>query len=297
MNPRNNWLVLGGILLFGLIMAAQTLFVVPQSHQALVLQFGNPTAVYNSAGVDGAGLAVKIPFMQNVISYDKRNLSIDSPENEIVTNDQERLVVDAYARWRIFDPLKFYQSLREEDNAANRLDSLLDAALRDILGKATANDIISGKRAQLMRKIASNLDVEARSFGIQILDVRIKQADLPEANLDRVFTRMQTERQQVAAEVRAKGEEQARTVRAEAEKQRTVLIATARETAERVKGEGDAKRNEIYARAYGKDPEFFAFYRSMIAYETAFKPENTRIVLTPRGDFFSYFGNTRGGGR
>ncbi len=294
-----NLLVLGGTILGGLFLLAQTVFIVPEQKQALVLQFGNPTAVYNPAGArGGAGLALKAPFLENVVYYEKRNLLIDSPKNEIVTNNQERLEVDAFATWRIANPLKFYQSLRLTEQAENRLDSLLDAALRDVLGKSDSSEIISGRRAELMRRIALNLNAKTRKdFGVEVIDVRIKKADLPEANLEKVFQRMSSERALVAEGVRARGREQASRITAEAEKEATIIRAEARQKSEALKGEGDGLRNQIYANAYGKDPEFFAFYRSMIAYEKTFKAENTRIVLTPRGDFFAYFGDDRGAGR
>lgn len=297
-SPRN-WLVAAGIFVLGLIVLAQTTFVVPEQRQALVLQFGNPTAVYNPAGQKGgAGLAIKAPFMENVVYYDKRNLLYDSPQNEIVTKDQERLVVDAFMTWRIANPLKFYQSLHVVAQAENRLDSLLDAALRDVLGKANSSEIISGRRAELMRRIAVNLNGKTLAdFGVAVIDVRIKKADLPGANLQKVYDRMSSERALVAAGIRARGEEQKAGIEAEARKQETIILAEARRQAEQLKGEGDAMRSKIYAAAFGKDPEFYSFYRSLIAYENALKPENTRIVISPRGDFFSYFAAERPGGR
>ncbi len=276
-----------------------SLFIVHQYNQALVLRFGEPIRVENAwrAAEENPGLKVKLPW-DNAVVFSRRLLELRFPEQEIIPADQERLVVDAFARYRITDPLLFYQAVRDVSGAQRQMQNYMEASLRRILGAQNAGDIISGRRAELMQAIRNEVNAQANAdrLGVEIVDVRIRRADLPEQNAERVYTRMETERQQRAAEIRANGEEEARRVRAGADRDVTVLLAQAREEAQTVMGEGDARRNEIYAAAYMRNPEFFAFYRSMQAYETAID-QGTTIVLSPDSDFFRYFSSQAGGGR
>jgi modulator of FtsH protease HflC len=264
---------LGALALGGLILANASLFSVSETQQALTLQFGQPQRVFNLDGRD-PGLKVMIPFVQQRFIYDRRILDLETTgKSEIVTADQERLEVDSFARWRIVDPLRFYQRVVTEDRARSRLRGFLEASLRRVLGSTRAGDIISGRRAALMEKIRSELNREAATLGIEIIDVRIRAADLPQANQERVFQRMQSERAQAAATVRAAGDRQA----------------------QEIKGGADRERAKIIADSYNQDPGFAAFYRSMQAYEKAL-PAGTTIVTSPDSDFFRYFQN-RGGGQ
>lgn len=283
-------LILGGLLL---ILALNTFFTVGQTQQAIVLRFGAPTR----SVITAPGLYVKAPFVDNVVLFDRRNLGFTLEQQLIVAADQERLVVDAFVRWRIQDPLRFYQAAQNEQTAQAQLESLTQSALRRVLGSVNSNDIIRIRRAQLMQAIENDLNREAATgLGARIIDVRIRQADLPEATLERVYERMRTERQQVAAQLRAEGQEQALRIRAEADREVVVIGATARETAERTRGEGDARRAQIFARAYGRDAEFAAFYRSMQAYERAL-PAGTQMIIPPDGDFFRFMRDREGRGR
>ncbi len=286
MTPRS--IVPLAILLVVIAVAAyNTLFIVSQREQAIVLQFGAPQAVYNQTGVNRPGVYAKAPFVQNVIRFDKRNLALDLPPETIVASDQEQLVVDAYARFRIKDPLLFYQRAGSEEVGRTRLQNIMTAALRRVLGGVVSNDIVSGRRGELMRAIAADMNAQAAPLGVEILDVRIRQADLPDETAERVYARMRTEREQVAAEIRAKGEEQAQRIRAEADREVTVTLATANEEGQKIRGAGDAERARIFAQSFGRDPEFAAFYRSMQAYEAAL-PEGTQMVIPPDGEFFRY---------
>jgi membrane protease subunit HflC len=270
-----------------------SIYTISERQQAIVLQFGAPVAVKNDITKNEAGLHFKVPFIQNVEYLDRRNIGSETDSQEVVTSDQERLEVDAFVRWRINNPLTFYQRLRNERVGADRLATLTTGVLRATLGDVSSKDIISGQRAQLMSRIAQALNAQAADLGIQIIDVRIKRADLPQANSERVFERMRTERQQQAAQFRAEGTESSERIRAEADRQRTVALADAREQSEIVRGTGDAERNRIYADAFGKDPEFAAFYRAMIAYDRSFQ-DGTPMVLSPDSEFFRYFNNGAG---
>jgi len=271
------------------IVAYLTLFTVHQTQQALVLEFGKPKRL-----VTEPGLNWKIPFIQNVEFFDKRLLDLDSSPQEVIASDQKRLVVDAFARWRIADPLLFYQAVGDERGARLRLGAFLEAALRRVLGAASFEAVVRDKRHALMQEITEQVNAEAKQLGITVADVRIKRADLPEANSQAIFRRMQTERQRQAAEIRAQGEEASRRIRATADRQVTVLKAEATGESERIRGAGDAEKNRIFAEAFSKDADFFAFYRSMQAYEGALKPEDTRLLLSPDSQFFQYFDNAFG---
>jgi modulator of FtsH protease HflC len=271
------------------VVAYLTLFTVDQTQQALVLEFGKP-----KREIADPGLHYKIPFVQNVEYFDKRILDIDTASQEVIASDQKRLVVDAFARYRITDPLLFFQSVRDERIANSRLGAILEASLRRVLGSASFADVVRDKREGLMRTIASQVNQEAKDLGVQIVDVRIKRDDLPEANMQAIYRRMQTERQRQAAEFRAEGEGASRRIRATADREVTVIKADATGESERTRGDGDAQRNRIYAEAYNQDPDFFAFYRSMKAYETALPSSDTRLLLTPDSQFFQYFNDANG---
>lgn len=267
-----------------LFFISQACFIVPQSKQALVLEFGRSKEVLNRTGVNEPGLKTKVPFVQNVVFFDKRNLGFTLQEQQIVGSDQERLVVDAFARYRIIDPLRFYQQVRSEARGEQRLGTILESKLRQTLGSVRTDEIVSTRRAELMHTIARQMDSEARGLGVQVIDVRIRQADLVPQVQERVFERMRTTRLAKSAEIRANGE-----------RERTVILATSKEESEKIKGEGDARRAELYTASYGKDPEFAGFYRSMQAYEKAL-PQGTPMYIPPDGDFFRYMKDKNGGG-
>ena len=266
-----------GLIIIAIIglLAYASVFTVDEREQALVLQFGEPVRVENEPG-----LKFKIPFIQNVAYFDRRILDLDSPAQEIIAADQKRLVVDAFARYRITDPLRFFQTVTTVAGANSRLSTLLNSATRRVLGEASFEAIVRDGRAELMDRITQQMNREANSFGIAIVDVRIRRADLPEANSQAIFQRMQTERQREATEIRAQGEEAARRIRSRADREATVLIAEATRESEQIRGEGDGERNRIFAEAFGRDPDFFAFYRSMQAYRQSFN-DGTRLVISP----------------
>lgn len=289
MSPR--LAALSAVVVFIIVVLGNTLFIVEQRKQAVVVRFGEPVRVLNAPGKADAGLHFKTPFLERAILFDKRNLSLEADQEEITASDQGRLVVDAFIRYRIADPLQYYRTLRDDRTAADRLDRLLNSSLRQVLGSATSQDIVSDRRAALMD--ATRKDVARRAaasrFGIEVIDVRIKRADLPDQNRTSVYRRMQTQRQQEAATYRAQGEQQKREIMAAADKEVTITLATATEQAEATRGEGDAQRTRIFAQAYGKDPSFAAFYRSMQAYEASLAQGDTTMVLSPDSAFFRYF--------
>jgi membrane protease subunit HflC len=276
------------LLLIAVVVGYSTFFTVNQTKQALVVRLGQPVRV-----ITEPGLNVKVPFIDTVIYIDKRILDLESPAQEVIASDQKRLVVDAFARYRIMDPLKFYQTVGE-NGANSQLAILLNSALRSVLGGATLVDVVRNMREQLMSQVRSQLDHEAQQFGIQVVDVRIRRADLPEQNSQAVYQRMQTERQREAAEFRAQGSQKGQEIRAKADRDVTVLLADATSQAEQVRGQGDSERNRIFADAYNRDPGFFAFYRSMQAYEKSMQHSDTRLVLKPDTDFFRFFSNPSG---
>jgi membrane protease subunit HflC len=281
--------IIAACVLLALIIAYGSLFTVYQTDQAIVVRLGQPIRV-----VTDPGLNFKVPLLDSVISVEKRIVDLENPAQEVIASDQKRLVVDAFARYRINDALKFYQTIGAIEGANARLSTLLNSALRRVLGEASTIDIVRDKRAQLMAQVRTQLENEAQSFGIAVVDVRIRRADLPEQNSQAVYQRMQTERQREAAEFRAEGSQRSQEIRARADRDVTVLIAEAQSKGEQTRGEGDAERNRIYAEAYGRDPDFFTFYRSMQAYEAGLRANDTRMVLKPDSDFFRYFGNPTG---
>jgi len=261
-------------------------FTVKEINQAIVLQFGDPKRV-----IAEPGLQVKIPFIQNVVFLDRRILSLDPPPEEVIASDQKRLIDDAYARFKIVDPLKFYISVGDERVARSRLATIINSRLRSVLGTQSLATLLSEDRSKQMAIIQEGVNNEAKKFGITIIDVRIKRADLPQANSEAIYKRMQTEREREAKEFRAKGAEMAVTITSTADKEVTVLLANATKQSDIMKGEGDGQRNKIFANAFGKDPEFFSFYRAMQAYEKALIGGDTSLILSPDSDFFKFFGN------
>mgnify|MGYP001369814630 CR=1 FL=1 len=264
-----------------------SLFTVKEINQAIVLQFGDPKKV-----IAEPGLQVKIPFIQNVVFIDRRILSLDPAPEEVIASDQKRLIVDAYARFKIVDPLKFYISVGDERVARSRLATIINSRLRSVLGTQSLATLLSEDRAKQMAIIQEDVNNEAKKFGITIIDVRIKRADLPQANSEAIYKRMQTEREREAKEFRARGAEMAVTITSTADKEVTVLLANAKKQSEIMKGEGDGQRNKIFAEAFGKDPDFFSFYRAMQAYEKALIGGDTSLILSPDSDFFKFFGST-----
>ncbi len=275
------------ILVFAGFAIYLSLFTVKEINQAIVLQFGDPKRVLSEPG-----LKYKIPFIQNVVFIDRRILSLDPAPEEVIASDQKRLIVDAYARFKIVDPLKFYISVGDERVARSRLATIINSRLRGVLGKQSLATLLSEDRTKQMAMIQDDVNDEAGKFGIEIIDVRIKRADLPQANSEAIYKRMQTEREREAKEFRARGAEMAVTITSTADKEVTVLLANAKKQSEIMKGEGDGQRNKIFAQAFGKDPEFFAFYRAMQAYEKALIGGDTSLILSPDSDFFKFFGNT-----
>jgi modulator of FtsH protease HflC len=284
--------MVAALIIVALIIAYGALFTVYQTRQALVVRLGQPIRV-----VTEPGLNYKIPLIDNVIAIDKRILDLENSAQEVIASDQKRLVVDAFARYRIKDPLKFYQSVGSVEGANSRLSTLLNSALRRVLGEATLTQVVRDQREQLMARVREQLDNEAQAFGISIVDVRIRRADLPEQNSQAVYQRMQTERQREAQEFRSQGTQRAQEIRARADRDVTVLLAEAQSKGEQVRGEGDSERNRIFAEAFGRDPEFFSFYRSMQAYEAGLRANDTRMLLKPDSDFFRYFGDPSGKAR
>jgi membrane protease subunit HflC len=265
-----------------------SIFVVKEVNQAIVLQFGNPKQI-----ILNPGLNFKMPFVQNVVYLDKRILNLDTPPIEVIASDQKRLIVDAFARFQITDPLKFYISVGNERVARSRLATIINSRLRNVLGQQELQTLLSKDRSKQMALIQEGVNNEAKNFGIKIVDVRIKRADLPEANSEAIFRRMQTEREKEAKEFRARGAEMAVTITSTADKDVSVLLANANKDSEIMKGEGDGERNKIFAEAFGRDPEFFAFYRAMQAYETALIGGDTSVILSPDSEFFKFFGNIK----
>ena len=265
-----------------------SIFIVKEVNQAIVLQFGDPKRI-----ILKPGLNFKLPLIQNVVFLDKRILNLDTPPEEVIASDQKRLIVDAFARFQIIDPLKFYISVGNERVARSRLSTIINSRLRSVLGQQELQTLLSKDRTKQMALIQEGVNNEAANFGIKIVDVRIKRADLPQANSDAIFRRMQTEREREAKEFRAKGAEMAVTITSTADKEVTVILADAQKQSEIMKGEGDGQRNRIFADAFGQDPEFFAFYRAMQAYEKALIGGETSLVLSPDSEFFKFFGNIK----
>jgi len=286
--------VIGGVIavlaVIALVVVYSSAFIVYQTQQALVLRLGEPLAPITTPG-----LHWKLPFVDSVVYLDNRILDLENPSQEVIASDQKRIVVDAFARYRITNPLRFYQAVGTVDAANSRLATVLNSSLRRVLGENTFISVVRDQRENLMRQIGEQVNREAANFGITVVDVRIRRADLPEANSQAVFQRMQTERQREAAEIRAQGNEAAQRLRARADREAAIVLAEARSKGEQLRGEGDAERNRIFADAYSRDPDFFTFYRSMQAYEASMKAGDTRLVVSPDSSFFRYFRDPMGG--
>jgi modulator of FtsH protease HflC len=274
---------LGGVAVVVVILLYTMFFTVQQTDIALVLQFGRPVRV-----IDHPGLQFKLPY-QNVVIYDRRILDFEPPAEEVIASDQKRLIIDTYARFKIINPLQFYQSVGTETAADQRLSSIISASLRRIIGNVELQAVISSQRANIMKEIRDDVNNEAKGFGIDVVDVRLRRADLPKENEEAIYARMKTERQREAAQYRAQGAQQAQQIRADADRQRIEIIADAQRQAQILRGEGDAQSITIYADAYGKDPAFFSFYRSLQAYRDALTGPGTTFVVSPDSEFFKYF--------
>tara|TARA_Y100000590_G_scaffold469371_1_gene656600 strand:- start:3758 stop:4633 length:876 start_codon:yes stop_codon:yes gene_type:complete len=277
------------LLLGSIILLFSAAFTVHQTKQALILRFGEAIRI-----VTEPGLHFKVPIADDAVYIDKRILDLDSESQEVIASDQKRLVVDAYSRYKITDALKYYQSVQTETRANARLSQILNSAVRRVLGESTFEEIVRDKRPILMKRITDQVNKEAAALGMSIVDVKIRRADLPEANSQAVYNRMKTAREKEANDIRARGAEQAKIITSIADRDSKIIIAEANKISEITRGEGDAERNSLYAEAYGKDPEFFKFYRSMVAYEESLKSGDTRLVISPDTDFFDYFKNPLG---
>lgn len=282
---KNLHLILVGAAIL-LVLASQSLYIVQQPEQAIVLQFGNPVRL-----IQEPGLKIKMPFIQNVVFYDKRLLNLEPPAQEVVLKDKKRLDVDTFSRYRIVEPLTFYKTVRNEYQAQNRLQEIVNSSARNVLATFTLKELLSEKRTEIMKQISDAVKADAAQLGVEVADVRIRRADLPVQVSQAINDRMKTERIREAKGYRADGEKTAQEIRATADKQATITVATAEKEAQRIKGEGDKKATEIWNKATGVDPEFYAFYRSLEAYRNSFD-EETSLVLAPEGEFFNYFGKS-----
>lgn len=287
--PSRALMTVAGIVLAALVVVGfSSYFTVHQAQQAIVLQFGEPRRE-----VKEPGLHFKVPFVQNVIYFDKRLLDFDAEAQEVIMLDQRRMVVDAFARYRIVNPLLFFQTVGTEANMRARLGAIVNASLRNVLGSVPFSAVLSNRRSELMRQISDLVVREATPFGVEIEDVRIMRADLHPDNSPAIYARMQTEREREARQERAQGAEAAQRIRAEAERDRTVLLAEAQRQAQVLRGQGDAEATAIFAEAFKQDPQFYSFYRSLQAYRQAIG-EGTTLVLTPESEFFRYFRDMNG---
>jgi membrane protease subunit HflC len=290
-NPFNAFIALA-VLLVAVVLLGGSIFTVSQTQHALLLRFGEPVA--GRGLITDPGLHFKVPFVETVVYLDNRILDLETSKQEVLASDNNRIEVDAFLRYRMVDPLKFYQSVRSPAGAESQLASVLNSAVRRVLGEANMVQIVRDQRSQLMVKIRDQVENEAQKFGVTIKDVRIRRADLPRQISEKVYSRMQTERQREAAEFRAQGNEQAQKITSKADRDVVVVRATAQQEADQIRGEGEAERNRIFAETYGKDPQFFAFWRSMQAYEAGLKSSDTRLILSPNSEFFRYFNRPTG---
>ncbi|MBM3590245.1 MAG: protease modulator HflC [Alphaproteobacteria bacterium] len=263
-------------------------FTVDQRQQVLILQFGEPIRVINTPGIK-----FKMPFIQNAIYFEKRIIDLSLPEQEVIASDQKRLIINAFTKFQIVDPLKFYTTVGGSNGLSNKLSGILDSSLRQVIGEVTLNELLTENRGTIMRKIKDAVGLSSEIFGIKIIDVRIMRADLPKENSDAIYARMQTEREKEAREIRAKGAEEADKIRAEANKQKTIILAEAKKTSDITRGNGEKEANKIYASSFGKDPDFADFYRSMIAYKIALSNDKTKMIISPDSNFFKYFSNSK----
>ena len=294
---RAQLIAYGVVAALALWLVTSVLYIVDQREEVVVVNLGDPVRVVNRPDRPDAGLHMKLPW-EGVVKFDRRNVSLEAQQEEVIASDQRRLVVDAFVRYRIADPLLFYRTLRDERTAGDRIERLVNSSLRQVLGSATQTEIISARREQLMRLTRADVQRRANAshLGIQVIDVRIRRADLPAEVQASVFRNMQTARQQEAARIRAEGEQRKREIIAEADREVAVTLATAQQTGETVRGQGDAQRTRIYAQSFGRDPSFAAFYRSLQAYEASLTDGQTTLVLSPDSAFFRYFDRGPTGG-
>ena len=271
-----------------LIIFQSSFFTVDQRQQVLILQFGEPIRA-----IDTPGIKFKMPFIQNAIFFEKRIIDLSLPEQEVIASDQKRLIINAFTKFQIIDPLKFYTTVGNSYGLSGKLSGILDSSLRQVIGEVTLNELLTENRGNIMRKIKEAVGSSSDIFGIKIIDVRIMRADLPKENSDAIYARMQTEREKEAREIRAKGAEEADKIRAEANKQKTIIIAEAKKNSDIMRGNGESESNKIYANSFGRDPAFADFYRSMSAYKTAFSNDKTKMIISPDSDFFKYFNNSK----
>jgi len=271
-----------------LIIFQSSFFTVDQRQQVLILQFGEPIRA-----IDTPGIKFKMPFIQNAIFFEKRIIDLALPEQEVIASDQKRLIINAFTKFQITDPLKFYTTVGNSYGLSGKLSGILDSSLRQVIGEVTLNELLTENRGNIMKKIKDAVGSSSDIFGIKIIDVRIMRADLPKENSDAIYARMQTEREKEAREIRAKGAEEADKIRAEANKEKTIIIAEAKKNSDIMRGNGESESNKIYASSFGRDPEFADFYRSMSAYKTAFSNDKTKMIISPDSDFFKYFNNSK----
>jgi membrane protease subunit HflC len=269
-----------------ILLFLSTMFTVDQRQQVLILQFGEPIRTINKPGIK-----FKVPLLQNAVFFDKRIIDLGISEQEVIASDQKRLIINAFAKYQIIDPLKFYTTVGTTQGFANKISGILDSSLRQVIGEVTLSELLTENRSNIMAKIKDVVSTASEIFGVKIVDVRIMRADLPKENSDAIYARMQTEREKEAREIRANGAEEADKIRAAADKERTIILAEAKKNADITRGNGEAESNKIYANSYGRDPEFADFYRSMSAYKEALNSEKTKMVISPDGEFFKYFGN------
>lgn len=279
-------MILAAVLLVIGILGYSSMFTVQETEQALVLQFGDPRR-----SISEPGLHFKVPVLQNVVYMEKRILDLDAPKQEVIASDKKRLVVDSYARFKISNALEFYRTVNNEAVARNRLSNIINSSLREVLARAELQAVMSDERGQLMRQITNQVNTEAIKIGIEVVDVRIKRADLPEENSQAIYRRMQAERERDARELRARGAEEAQKIKADADRQRAVLLADAEKLAQVLRGQGDADRTRILGAAYGRDADFFDFYRTLEAYRKSLTGGDTNLVLSPDSDFLKFFGS------
>lgn len=287
MNRIGIWHILSVVFVAILIVVLSATYIVYQSEQAIVLQFGEPIRV-----VREPGLKFKVPFVQNVVFYDARLLNLDPPAQEVVLNDKKRLDVDSFTRYKIIDPLKFYQTVRTENQARSKLAEIVNSSLRKVLGRITLTELLSEQRTQIMSDISNTVKKDAEAIGVSVADVRIRRADLPREVMQAINDRMKTERQRDAKEFRAKGQQEAQNIRAKADKEATIIIAEAEKNAQITRGEGDREAVQLWNRTVGQDVEFYDFYRSLDAYRKSLSDEATSLVLSPDSDFFKFFNNS-----
>lgn len=279
MNKKSIGILL--VLFIAIVFANSTFFVVEQVEQAIVFQFGEPVIV-----IKYPGLKVKVPFIQDVQYFDTRLQEINTEDKEVIASDQKRLIINAFVKYKIVNPLLYYTTVRDENGFKNRFSTILDSSLRQVIGEVPLNSLLSDKRGDVMEKIQDVVDSKASQFGVEIVDVRITRSDLPQANSNAIYKRMQTDREREAREIRAEGDEMAQKIRANTDKERVFLISEAKRKSEIIMGEGDAEANKIYARSYSKDPDFYDFYRSMQAYRNSLNNKNTKMIISPDSEFF-----------